>query len=56
MDEKKEFCNILKLIKVFDSYSSNISPCIQLNEKKIYELKSRDYRVSILATTSPTYN
>ena len=45
MDEKKEFCKILKSIKVPDGYSSNISRCVQLNEKKVNGLKSHDCHV-----------
>ena len=45
VDEKKEFCKILKSIMVPDGYSSNISPCVQLNENKIYGLKSHDCHV-----------
>ena len=45
VDEKKEFCKILKSIKVPDGYSSNISRCVQLNESKIYGLKLHDCHV-----------
>ena len=45
VDEKNEFCKILKLIKVSDGYSSTISRCVQLNERKIYGLKSYDSHV-----------
>ena len=45
VDEKKEFCKILKSIKVPDGYSSNISRCVQLNEKKVYGIKSHDCHV-----------
>ena len=45
VDEKKEFCKILKSIKVPDGYSSNIYRCVQLNEKKVYGLKSYDCHV-----------
>ena len=45
LDEGIEFCKLLKSVKVLYDYSSNISRCVQLNERKIYGLKSHDYHV-----------
>ena len=42
---EKRIFKILKSIKVPDGYSSNISRCVQLNEKKVYGLKSHDCHV-----------
>ena len=44
-NEKKEFCKFLKEVKVPDGYTSNISRCIQVNEQKIFGLKSHDGHV-----------
>ena len=35
-NEKKEFYKILKEVKVPDGYASNISRCVQVNERKIF--------------------
>ena len=45
LDERIEFCKLLKVFKVPDGYSSNISRCVQFNEMKIYGLKSHDCHV-----------
>ena len=45
LDERIEFCKLLKSVKVPDGYSSNIARCVQLNERKIYGLKSHDFHV-----------
>ena len=39
LDERIEFCKLLKSIKVPNGYSSNIARCVKLNERKIYGLK-----------------
>ena len=44
-NEKKEFYKFLKEVKVSDGYASNISRCIQVNERKIFGLKSHDFHV-----------
>ena len=44
-NEIKEFCKFLKSIKVPNGYSFNISRYVQLNERKIYELKLYDCHV-----------
>ena len=41
-NEKKEFCKFLNEVKVPDGYASNISQCVQVNERKIFGLKSHD--------------
>ncbi|XP_071741432.1 uncharacterized protein [Rutidosis leptorrhynchoides] len=41
-DEKIMFLNTLKLIKPPDEFSSNISGCVQLNDRKLIGLKSYD--------------
>ena len=44
-NEKKELCKFFKKMKVSDGYASNISRCIQVHERKIFELKSHDCHV-----------
>lgn len=44
-DEKGLFLKILKLIKPPDEFSSNISRCVQLNEKKLVGMKSYDHHM-----------
>ena len=46
-NEKKEFCKFFKEVKVLDSYVSNISQCVQVNERKIFGLKSYDCYILI---------
>lgn len=41
--ERYRFIGLLKRIKVPDGYSSNISKCITIKDRKISELKSKDY-------------
>ena len=43
--KKKEFCKFLKEVKVLDGYASNICRCVQVNERKIFGLKSHDCHV-----------
>ncbi|XP_026397135.1 uncharacterized protein LOC113291866 [Papaver somniferum] len=43
--EKESFCRTLKDIKVPDGYSSNISRCVNVKDRKIMGLKSHDYHV-----------
>ncbi|KAH0669662.1 hypothetical protein KY285_023829 [Solanum tuberosum] len=45
VDTKKLFLTTLKNIKVLDGYSSNISRCVDLAQKKIFGLKSHDGHV-----------
>ena len=45
LNEIKEFCKFLKSIKAPNSYSFNISHYVQLNERKIYDLKLPDGHV-----------
>lgn len=40
--EKDDFLKVLKGVKVPDGYSSNLSRCIQLKQRKIISLKSHD--------------
>ena len=44
-NENKEFCKFLKKVKVPNGYASNISQSIQVNERKIFGLKSHDCHV-----------
>ena len=46
-NEKNEFCKFFKEVKVSDGYASNISQCIQVNEQKIFGLKSHDRHVLV---------
>lgn len=45
LKEKDQFLKILKNVKVPDGYSSNLSRCIQLKERKMIGLKSHDCHV-----------
>ena len=38
-NEKNEFCKFFKEVKVLDGYASNISRCIQVNERKFFWIK-----------------
>ena len=40
--EKHTFCQFLVDLKVSDGYSSNISPCIDVQDGKIFRIKSHD--------------
>ncbi|XP_050142219.1 uncharacterized protein LOC126618178 [Malus sylvestris] len=44
-EEKTAFCNVLSTIRVPDGYSSNLSQCVHVNERKIHGLKSHDCHV-----------
>ncbi|CAN1153447.1 hypothetical protein LINPERHAP2_LOCUS19416 [Linum perenne] len=44
-DMKREFCQFLKKLKVPDGFSSNISQCVNVNERKISGMKSHDCHV-----------
>ncbi|CAN6569387.1 unnamed protein product [Malus baccata var. baccata] len=44
-EEKTAFCNVLSTIRVPDGYSSNLSRCVHVNERKIHGLKSHDCHV-----------
>jgi len=45
VDEKTTLPKILKHIKVPDGYTSNISECVNLNERKLFNLKSHDFHI-----------
>ncbi|WMV54811.1 hypothetical protein MTR67_048196 [Solanum verrucosum] len=44
-EEKHKFFNFLKNLKVPDGFSSNISQCVNLKDRKLSRLKSHDYHV-----------
>ncbi|CAN6695794.1 unnamed protein product [Malus baccata var. baccata] len=44
-EEKTVFCKVLSTIRVPDGYSSNLSRCVHVNERKIHGLKSHDCHV-----------
>ncbi|XP_019255076.1 PREDICTED: uncharacterized protein LOC109233657 [Nicotiana attenuata] len=44
-EEKLKVCNFLANLKVPDAFSSNISRCVKVEEKKIHGLKSHDHHV-----------
>ena len=44
-NEKKEFCKFLNEVKVRYGYASNISRCVQVNERNIFGLKSHDCHI-----------
>nr|XP_033513495.1 uncharacterized protein LOC117278166 [Nicotiana tomentosiformis] len=44
-EEKLKLCNFLANLKVSDAFSSNISRCVNVLEKKIYGWKSHDHHV-----------
>uniref|UniRef100_M1BA47 Transposon protein, CACTA, En/Spm sub-class n=1 Tax=Solanum tuberosum TaxID=4113 RepID=M1BA47_SOLTU len=44
-EEKHKFFNFLKNLKVPDGFSSNISQCVNLKDRKLSGLKSHDYHV-----------
>ena len=45
LQEKNTMLKMLKEVKVLDGYSSNISRCIDLKQRKISQLKSHDCHV-----------
>nr|XP_009791293.1 PREDICTED: uncharacterized protein LOC104238594 [Nicotiana sylvestris]XP_009791294.1 PREDICTED: uncharacterized protein LOC104238594 [Nicotiana sylvestris] len=44
-EEKYKFCDFLKNLKVPDGFSSNISQCVNLKDRKISGLKSHDCHI-----------
>lgn len=44
-EEKLKVCNFLANLKVLDAFSSNISRCVNVQEKKIHGLKCHDHHV-----------
>ncbi|XP_058210407.1 uncharacterized protein LOC131322874 isoform X2 [Rhododendron vialii] len=46
--EKDDFLKVLKRVKVPDGYSSNLSRCIQLKQRKIIGMKSHDCHILML--------
>ena len=44
-NKKKEFCKFFKEVNIPDGYASNITRCIQVNEREIFGLKSHDCHV-----------
>ena len=45
LDEKTSLLRVLKYIKVPDGYVSNISRCVNLKERKLFNLKSHDCHI-----------
>ena len=45
--EKLKVCNFLANLKVPDAFSSNISRCVNIQEKKLYGLKCHDHHVLV---------
>ena len=45
LNETNEFCKFFKEVKVPNGDASNISRCIQVNERKIFGLKPHDCHV-----------
>ena len=45
LQEKDAFLKVLKDLKLFDEYSTNISICVQLKQQKLTGLKSYDYHI-----------
>ena len=45
VDEKTSLLKILKHIKVPDGYTSNISQCVNLKERKLFNSKSHDCHI-----------
>ncbi|KAJ8771877.1 hypothetical protein K2173_027054 [Erythroxylum novogranatense] len=45
LDEKKKFCEFVKQVKFPDGYASNISRCVNVEERKISGLKSHDCHI-----------
>lgn len=44
-DEKSLFCGVFANMRTPDGYCANLSHCVSMNERKIYELKSHDHHV-----------
>ena len=44
-EEKMRFLRVLKHIKVLDGYASNISRCINLKERKLFNMKTHDCHI-----------
>ncbi|CAO2832450.1 unnamed protein product [Amaranthus hypochondriacus] len=44
-EEKMRFLRVLKHIKVPDGYTSNISCCVNLKERKLFNMKSHDCHI-----------
>ena len=45
IDEKTNLLRVLKYLKVPDGYASNISRCVNLKERKLFNLKSHDCHI-----------
>lgn len=45
LDERNAFCQYLKKLKVPDGFSSTIRRCVNLRGRKLFGLKSHDYRI-----------
>ncbi|XP_031248828.1 uncharacterized protein LOC116106594 [Pistacia vera] len=45
LDERRQFCQFLKLVKFPDGYASNISRCVNVKNGKVHGLKSHDCHV-----------
>ena len=46
--EQREFCRLLKKIKILDSYATNIFRCIDMKKLKINRLKSHDCHIIMI--------
>ena len=46
-EEKRQFCQILKDLKLPSSFSSNLSNIVNLNPPSLHSLKSHDYHIII---------
>jgi len=44
-NEQKNFCRVLKFLKVPNGFSSNISRCVKVKERKLHQLKSHDCHI-----------
>ncbi|XP_060185413.1 uncharacterized protein LOC132614879 [Lycium barbarum] len=44
-DEKSKVCKFLKMVKVPDGYSSNVSRWVKLKDRKVYGMKSHDSHI-----------
>jgi len=45
LKEKGIFCRVLKEVKVLESYGSNVSRCVNLEQHNILGLKSHDFHI-----------
>ena len=45
LNERREFCQFLKLVKFPDGYAANISNCVNIKDAKVLGLKCHDCHV-----------